>query len=287
MFFYMTIGKLGLYLFYFGSTIGIKQLCLIFGVTPATISRNISKMQELFVKKLKKETYAKVKFPTDEDMSHYAALVHQREPLVHNVIGFIDGMSLPIHCSDDIILQNAAYNGYHHDTMCNNVFAFAPTGKIVYCCLNYPGSYHDSAVASELIDITIRKIGVYSFCVDSGFPRGNDLYDKFVGPISKANRRMLAPVVKQLILRKVSVYISLRQASEWGMRALQGSFPRLKSRLTSDKRKRFLTIYGVVLLHNFRTHHCGLNQIAEVFNPHYEQYINIDGYDKISRYFDL
>jgi hypothetical protein len=31
--------------------------------------------------------------------------------------------------------------------------------------------------------------------------------------------------------------------------------------------------------------HVGLNQIATVFNPHYEQYINLDGYDRIARYF--
>ncbi len=29
----------------------------------------------------------------------------------------------------------------------------------------------------------------------------------------------------------------------------------------------------------------GVNQIATVFNPEYEQYINLDGYDRIARYF--
>jgi hypothetical protein len=170
--------------------------------------------------------------------------------------------------------------------MANNVLAFAPTGKVIYACLNFPGSYHDSTVAADLIDITIRKIGIYAFCVDSGFPRGNELYDKFVGPISKAQKKQLSPILRTHILRQVEVYVSLRQASEWGMRALQGTFPRLKSRLCSDKPKRLNTIYGAVLLHNFRTHYVGLNQIAEVFNPLYEEYINIDGYDKISRYFN-
>jgi hypothetical protein len=170
--------------------------------------------------------------------------------------------------------------------MVNNVFAFAPTGKIVFCCINYPGSFHDSFVATELIDITSRKIGAYAFCVDSGFPRSNEMYDKFVGPISRANKRKLSPVVRDLVLKKVGIYVSLRQASEWGMRALQGSYPRLKSRLTSDKYKRYLTIYACVLLHNFRTHYCGLNQICEVFNPEYEQYLSVEGYDKIGRYFN-
>ena len=81
-------------------------------------------------------------------------------------------------------------------------------------------------------------------------------------------------------------YISLRQASAWGMRALQGTFSRLKSRLTSHDKKRGEIIMKIVLLHNFRTDFIGLNQIAAVFNPRYNQYINMSTYDRIHRYFN-
>jgi alpha-acetolactate decarboxylase len=70
------------------------------------------------------------------------------------------------------------------------------------------------------------------------------------------------------------------------MRALQGSFSRLKTRLTSDSHRRGQILQAVMLLHNYRTHHEGLNQIANVFNPEYEEYISVDGYDRIKRYFD-
>ena len=70
------------------------------------------------------------------------------------------------------------------------------------------------------------------------------------------------------------------------MRALQGSFSRLKARLPSDKLKRKKIIGSVVFLHNFRTHYVGLNQIATVFNPLYEEFINLENYDRISRYYD-
>ena len=46
-------------------------------------------------------------------------LVHVREPRVSNVIGFVDGLARQAKCSDDILQQNAAYNGYHHDTTYN------------------------------------------------------------------------------------------------------------------------------------------------------------------------
>ena len=69
------------------------------------------------------------------------------------------------------------------------------------------------------------------------------------------------------------------------MRALQGIFTYLKSRLISNNRMRALIIVTILLLSNFRTFHVGLNQIATVFNPHYDQYVNVDGYNRIVRYF--
>jgi hypothetical protein len=52
-----------------------------------------------------------------------------------------------------------------------------------------------------------------------------------------------------------------------------------------DKDKRLLLILSIVLLSNYRTHYVGLIQIATVFNSHYEQYVNVEGYDRIRRYF--
>jgi hypothetical protein len=70
------------------------------------------------------------------------------------------------------------------------------------------------------------------------------------------------------------------------MRALQGSFARLKSKLTSYKSTRKLIINCIVFLHNFRTHYyVGLNQISTDFNPECERFINVVGYDRIARYY--
>ena len=71
------------------------------------------------------------------------------------------------------------------------------------------------------------------------------------------------------------------QASEWGMRGLQGSFPRIKKRLLSDSAKREKVIHTIVLVHNFPTDLVGRNQITTVFDPEYEKYIAIEGHDKI------
>ena len=66
---------------------------------------------------------------------------------------------------------------------------------------------------------------------------------------------------------------------------MQGTFPRCKKRLPSDRVKRRLVIESIVFINNFRTHIVGLNQISTVFNPEYEQVINLDGYDRIRQYY--
>lgn len=206
--------------------------------------------------------------------------MHVREPRVSNVIGFVDELALQAQCSGDILQQNAAYNGYHHDTTCNNVMAFSPTGKIFFAALNYPGSFHDAQVCHDLIRWCIDSLDEHALCVDQGFPRSGVMWGKFVGPLSRRQRQNLPPALRDVLQESHGIYVSLRQASEWGMRTLQGTFPRLKSRLTSNKLKRLRIIQGVVLLHNFRTKVVGLNQIATVFNPH------LDTYDRIARYFN-
>ena len=140
-------------------------------------------------------------------------------------------------------------------TRCSNVFAFYSTGKIFYAVINNPGSWHDTQVAFPLVMMVLAFIGIYALCVDSGFKRSGILKDKFVGPLSrKARAKLPRGPERDRFIRKSSVHVSLRQASEWGMRALQGSFSRLKARLS--------LILSILLLHNFRTQYMGLNQIA-------------------------
>ena len=65
-----------------------------------------------------------------------------------------------------------------------------------------------------------------------------------------------------LEMRRLSDATSMRQAAEWGMRAIQGSFPRLKDRMQYEEngqRKEILEF--ITLLYNFRCKFVGLNQL--------------------------
>ena len=67
----------------------------------------------------------------------------------------------------------------------------------------------------------------------------------------------------------------MRQASEWGMRALQGSFPCLKDRFVVEERgMREISLELVFRLFNFRTREVGLNQIQSVYAPHLDKSAN-------------
>lgn len=189
-----------------------------------------------------------------------------------------------VKCGSSPEAQAVDYNGHCKDTMCDNVLAFSPSGKIFYAAINYPGSWHDSQVCQGLIAKVLLCIGIYAVCVDQGFPRKGELQDKFVGPLSKRMKRSLGSNNRDAIIARHETFVTLRQASEWGMRALQATFSRLKSRLTSNKQERKEIILSIISLHNYRTHEVGYNQIAIVFDPEYEQYINMDGYDRIARY---
>jgi hypothetical protein len=61
---------------------------------------------------------------------------------------------------------------------------------------------------------------------------------------------------------------SARQSAEWGMRALQSSFPRLKDRFVFEKYgERRLILKMIILLYNLRARKVGINQIKNTFLP--------------------
>jgi len=277
--------EIGLTIFFLTSHMRIKHLCLMFGVVPTVCRETIDRMLVKIIAALDRHPHARTRFPNEAEMRRLSDLVSRREPTVQDVFAFLDGCHFKVQCGSDELSQSKDYNGHYKDTTCNNVFLFCAEGLIRHAAFNMPRSWHDSACIKPLVELVFKKIGTHKICVDQGFPMSGDLFDIFVGPISSKRLRKIHPVIRENIKRRSHVYTSLRQASEWGMRALQGSFSRLTARLPGNKAKRKNIIYAIILLHNFRTHHVGLNQIASVFNPHYEQYINVEGYDKIHRYY--
>ena len=70
---------------------------------------------------------------------------------------------------------------------------------------------------------------------------------------------------------------SMRQSSEWGMRAVQSSFPRLKDVMPFEEYgERRITLTCLFLLFNCRARLVGINQIRNVYFPSLNKDANVD-----------
>ncbi len=158
-------------------------------------------------------------------MQWFVEMISTREPTISNVIGFIDGLGLATEMTDERIEQNTYYCGYDCDMMVNNVLVFGPDGKAFFCAINYPGSWSDGTLTACFFSHIKKRIGDYKICVDQGLPRSGGARAILDGPIPEKSARRLHPLVTDNLIRLSNVYTSLQQASEWGMRGLQGTFP--------------------------------------------------------------
>ena len=128
-------------------------------------------------------------------------------------------------------------------------------------------------------------MGEYKICVDQGYPWNGDAHGTLVGPVTKRAARRLHRDVRDYLLWISNVHTSLWQASEWGVRGLQGTFPCCKMRLPSDSEQRRLVLEAMVLVHNFCTEYVRYSQIKSVFDLEYVRVENLQGYDRISQYY--
>jgi hypothetical protein len=104
---------------------------------------------------------------------------------VYNVIGFVDGVTIPIQCPETMLAHEMYYNGAKGDTVVNNVIAFSPKGTIFHAVLNQNGRMHDALVSHPFLEAVQTKLGDYAVCVGQGFTRSGAMQGKFVGPCSK------------------------------------------------------------------------------------------------------
>ena len=120
----------------------LKELCLLFGcVVPSSAHRYLKKMSSRAAPILHRNPPdAQVKFSDVHEMARLVNLVALREPLIRNVVGFVDGCSIKIECTSEPHIQNAYYDGSTCDTCVKNVFLFLPEGKILFAAINFPGS---------------------------------------------------------------------------------------------------------------------------------------------------
>jgi len=281
-----THAQLGMYLHFLNSTMRQKTLAQLFGVTNPTVSRILRRLIVLVPRKLRRNAKCRVEWPSTDKMAQLSRLVSRRMPGLTNIFGFVDGLSVPCQTSTDQFEQNAYYNGWKAGTFVSNIFVFSTEGKIVFASLNCPGSWHDSSNAFYLYWKLVNECEGYAIAADTAFPRSGLLEDKILTSLKNGDLDE-DHILARHQMRSHCMVTSVRQAAEWGMRAIQGTFGQLKIQMTSNKRVRRNIVEGIVLIHNIRTENIGINQITTVFGENYEQGMNELPYDRIARYYNI
>ena len=162
-------------------------------------------------------------------------------------------------------IQNDFYDGWQHYHFVNCLFMSSPDGVIRICFFNCPGTVHDSTMAMwgdiyTAIDEMYQLYGA-RVVVDSAFGK-----EKRESLLRSQQNQIASSGVPHWTSKQDRDAKSLRQLSEWGMRGLQGSFPRLKDRIMfEDRGERKLIIQSIILLYNFRASTVGQNQIRTTF----------------------
>jgi len=206
----------------------------MYGATHSVLVVFLKYSMRLLYKVLMQEDGAKVCIPSPEKIQEYQSVIRLNYPALDGAWCVMDGLKLLVQSSGDDTEQNAYYNGWLHDHFVSCVYVFAPSGHIVAQSLNNPGSWHDSLVAmnGNIYNILEDVYGANGgkCIVDSAFNQKRCHY------LIKSGKAKPGETAERRRIRQQAT--TMRQAVEWGMRSLQGSYPRLKDRfLFSDDRQ--------------------------------------------------
>jgi len=210
--------------------------------------------------------------PSLEDIREYQNIVAQRFPTLDGVWFVMDGLRLSIQKPNVGPIQSKFYSGWKKEHTVNNVFCFCPGGTIIAAAINAPGCVHDSNLAfmGRVYD---KLHDQYELCGGKGVVDQAFASSLFPFLIKSGKEEDIPTDAPPEIVQQNREAIYLRQSAEWGMRAIQSSFPRLYDKLPYEEfSERRLLLRSVVHLYNFRTRYVGRNQIQSVFVPYMERF---------------
>lgn len=236
-----------------------------FGLTGGQTSVWLRFGRRMAYKALLRYAPCRVSFPPEETIREYQRAIGARHEALPDVFCVADGLRLLFESCDGLDEQSICYNGWKSCHDVTNLFVFGPDGMIIDAVLNVPGCVHDSCVASwgglhdrlELVYDNFQAVCT----VDSAFAARGKPY---LLRSSQDPHKGATP----LEVARLNEATSLRQSAEWGMRAIQGSMPRLKEKIQYEENgERRLMLKLVPLLYNLRCERVGLNQLRNTYLP--------------------
>lgn len=252
-------------------------LQMLFGMTGTSLSMYLRFSRRILIYVLEQQDDAKIKIPSVDKINEFCDAYAAIHPSLGRVWCSMDGLKLTIQRPASNVIQNNYYNGWTHDHYITGVFCFCPDGTIAIASYNIPGSVHDSQIA-EIGNIYKKLERVYELTgakctADSAFASSKGPYIIKSAQNPPPCNGNVAEYAR--LLRMHEEATSMRQSAEWGMRALQSSFPRLKDRIVYEEhgeRKRIQRM--MFLLFNIRARRVGINQIRNYYMPELERNAN-------------
>jgi hypothetical protein len=229
----------------------------------------------LLLKVLRSDQRAIVSMPSEEDeVDDFIEAINMKYPALTNCWGAMVGLKVWLEKAGNSQIQNIFFNGWTYDHYVNSLFLFSLDGKKRACYIYAPGTMHDSTMANwgglyEKVDDLYTSRGA-KIVVDLAFAsdRRQSVYKSYQSNIdNQGNVRQILQIQRQATL--------VRQMSEWGMRGLQASFPRLNDRIIYEENgERRLIKELFVYLYNYRAAAVAMNQIQSVYMPWPQQSAN-------------
>jgi len=160
------------------------------------------------------------------------------------------------------------------------------------------GSWHDSRVAAPLYELLLTEVPApFAIVADAAFPHTDKMEGIILTPFRKDELAKLESRLKHANITKEEYrramdrnaqITSARQAAEWGMRSLQGTFSRLKTRLTHDCEKRRRVIQCCLHLYNLRVRRIGLIQTRTVYERYWKDGVIDDpAFDRVDNFYGV
>jgi hypothetical protein len=271
---------LGLVLAWTRTRGSLAVLQMIFGMTMTNLSTYLRFGRRIVIEVLKNDPMAAIRLPSSDEIHRFMNAISEKHPNLgaEKVWCTVDGLKLMLEQAPNSIIQERFYNGWTYDHYVTNILCFCPDGTIPIAAFNMPGSFHVSTVA-EYGRVYSKLEEMYNMyggkcTADSAF-RGA-AYPFLVK--SSQDPLLAQGDTREEVEQNVRIQLeatSMRQAAEWGMRAAQSSFPRLKDRFVyKENGERQRVLYSMFLLYNCRTRMVGiLNQIRNFYMP----YLRMDG----------
>ena len=245
-------------------------LQMLFGMTSTCVSVYLRFGRRILIKVLQQQHEAAIRLPSRADVDEYVKSINERHPVLEKVWCTMDGLKLNLQRAGNNKFQNMFYNGWTHDHYVSCVFVFAPDGTIPICCYNVPGSIHDSKIAEwgNIYNKLERMYDLYGVkcTVDSAFAKRERPFLLKSAQQPPAECDDIQQYRQQMAVYEATT--SMRQSAEWGMRAIQSSFPRIKDRfLYEEYGERKIILKMMILIYNLRARKVGINQIRSVYMP--------------------